>query len=452
MPLSMELDAMLAGLGDPDLRALAREIRAELRDQQVNFGSGPGSEFRVDPLPCVIESSVWDALVPALRQRARALESFVCDVYGGERQIVGAGIVPETAIATAEHYEPRIAELPAPLDGMARIGVAGFDLVREQEGPFQVLEDNVRTPSGLAYALAARRSVCARLPQSARASVRSLESAVESLRGVLRAASGEQRSVVVLSDGPANCAWYEHRTLAALLDIPLVMLGELRVRDGRLYAWIEGREHAIDIVYRRTDEDRLLDRSTGAPSSVGEALLGPLAAGTLTCVNGFGTGLADDKLLHAYVEPMIEFYLAERPLIRGVPTYDLADPQVLGLVLDRLAELVIKPRSGHGGSGVVIGPRAEPDTLELTAQAITARPSAFVAQETVQLSREPTLCADGEIELRHVDLRPFSYNQGATGGVEIAPGGLTRVALERGSMIVNSSRGGGAKDTWVLGS
>jgi uncharacterized circularly permuted ATP-grasp superfamily protein len=280
--------------------------------------------------------------------------------------------------------------------------------------------------------------------------VRSLEPAYQSLGEALRAGAppdaGEHPSVVVLTDGPANSAYYEHGAIARRLGLALVRPRDLRVRSGRLFAHTDDGLVPVDVVYRRTDEDRLFD-DTGTPTALGEMLLGPLERQTLGCVNAFGTGVADDKLVHSYVEEMVRFYLGEEPLLASVPTHDLSQPGVLEMTLERIEELVIKPRSGHGGIGVVVGPHANRRALAAVARELAAEPERFIVQETVDLSRQPTVCG-GQLEPRHVDLRPFTFAVGER--IEVFPGGLTRVALERGSLVVNSSQRGGAKDTWVL--
>ena len=253
-------------------------------------------------------------------------------------------------------------------------------------------------------------------------------------------------AVVLLSDGQLNSAFYEHATIAAYLGLPLVLADQLSVRHGRLYAQLPDGERAVDVVYRRTDEDRLTD-DRGEPTAIAQLLLEPVLRGTLACVNAFGTGVADDKLLHAYVEEMVRFYLGEEPILQSVPTYDPSQPEMLEMILERIDELVIKPRTGHGGHGVVIGPHARAEGLEKTAAALARSPADFIAQETVMLSRHPTV-TDGRLELRHIDLRPFAISSGSS--VHVLPGGLTRVAFERGALVVNSSQNGGSKDTWVL--
>jgi carboxylate-amine ligase len=334
-------------------------------------------------------------------------------------------------IDTCDHFDPLVAELPAP---PLWIGVAGLDVVRDEHGVLRVLEDNLRTPSGLGYMKAARDSVAPAFPDF---TPRPLDDALPRLEG---------ESVVLLSDGPSNSAWYEHRRLATELGIPLITIADLDCSRGRLHATIDGSRRTVDLVYRRTDEDRLTDER-GRLTSIGAALYEPLRAGTLTCVNGFGTGVADDKLVHAYVDGMIRFYLREEPLLPSVHTYDLDDPDLLKTVLGRLDELVIKPRTGHGGHGVVVGPHAEVADLRDLSHAIRRDPHDYIAQDTIMLSRHPTVI-DGRLEPRHVDLRPFAFV--APDGVSVAPGGLTRVALDHGALIVNSSQRGGGKDTWVL--
>jgi uncharacterized circularly permuted ATP-grasp superfamily protein len=442
---------VLATLDDVDLHALSRSLSDELRERKVTFGADDDGEmeaFVVDPVPRLIECEEWDALAVGLAQRARALDRFVADVYGG-RRIVGAGVVPFSAIESAEFFEPRMASLP-PVSGRW-ITVTGLDLVRDgEEGPFEVLEDNVRTPSGIAYAMAAREALSGHLSVPVGMSVRSLEPAYEWLGEALRAAAppeaGASPSVVVLTDGPSNSAYYEHGAIASRLGLPLVRIDDLTVRSKRLFARTENGLMPVDVVYRRTDEDRLFD-SAGASTALAEILLGPLEAQTLGCANAFGTGVADDKLVHSYVEDMVRFYLDEEPVLRSVPTHDLSKPGVLEMALERIGELVVKPRGGHGGIGVVVGPRADAQTLAAISRELAAAPEQFIVQETVQLSRQPTVCGE-VLEPRHVDLRPFTFAIGDR--VEVLPGGLTRVALERGSLVVNSSQRGGAKDTWVL--
>jgi carboxylate-amine ligase len=448
-PHATEHDRRLeASLQRLDLGELSAKVAREARQRGVCFGTAEGvQEFRIDPIPRLIEAAQWRELSAGVAQRVRALELFVRDVYGS-REIVREGIVPARALDGAQHHEPL-------LDGIGErvrtwITVAGLDVVRDSDGVFKVLEDNLRTPSGIAYAVATRESLRAHLAPPSGVHVRSLDAAFQTLGQALRAAApetaGEEPTVVLLSDGEDNSAFYEHATIARLLELPLVRAEQLSVRGRRLYARLPEGERAVDVVYRRTDEDRLSD-DRGRLTHVAELLLEPVLEGTLACVNAFGTGVADDKLLHAYVEQMVRFYLREEPLLRSVPTYDPAQPQMLEMILDRIDELVIKPRSGHGGYGVVIAPHARPEDVRKAATEVAAAPERFIAQETVMLSRHPTV-TDGVLEPRHVDLRPFAITVGEE--VRVLPGGLTRVAFDRGALVVNSSQNGGSKDTWVL--
>jgi uncharacterized circularly permuted ATP-grasp superfamily protein len=448
-PNSSEHDRRLAdSLRRLDLEELSAKVAGEAKQRGVCFGTADGvKEFRIDPIPRLIEAAQWRELSAGVAQRVRALELFVRDVYG-PREIVREGVVPERALDGAEHHEPL-------LEGMGErvrtwITVAGLDVVRDSDGAFKVLEDNLRTPSGIAYAVATRESLRAHLAPPSGVHVRSLDAAFETLGQALRAAApeaaGEQPTVVLLSDGEGNSAFYEHATIARLLGLALVRAEQLSVRDRCLYARLPEGERRVDVVYRRTDEDRLSD-DRGRLTHVAKLLLEPVLEGTLACVNAFGTGVADDKLLHAYVEQMVRFYLREEPLLRSVPTYDPAQPEMLEMILDRIDELVIKPRSGHGGYGVVIAPHARAEDVRKAAAEVAAAPDRFIAQETVMLSRHPTVTDEG-LEPRHVDLRPFAITVGEE--VRVLPGGLTRVAFDRGALVVNSSQNGGSKDTWVL--
>jgi uncharacterized circularly permuted ATP-grasp superfamily protein len=421
--------AVLDRLADRDLDRVVGEVRDRLDREGCRFGRDEEAEpFRVDVVPRLLTSAEWEPLAAGLEQRVRALDAFLADAYG-ERRIVAEGVMPERILAGAEHFEPELADLPAP---RTRVALAGLDVIRCGDGGFRVLEDNLRTPSGLAYAFAARDAITPLLGNGA---VPFERPAVELLGRALRAAApcGGEPRVVLLSDGPSNTAWWEHERLADLLGIPLVTLEDLRPAS-------------VDVVYRRTDEDTLRG-DDGELTRVGGALLGALRAGTLTCVNALGNGVADDKLVHCYVEDMIRFYLGEEPLVRSVSTYDLTRPGCLEEVLDRLDEMVVKPRAAYGGEGVFIGPAADDAERERIAHAIREDPESWIAQETVYFSRHPTVI-DGALEPRHVDLRAFVTYDGER--ATAIPGGLSRVAFEEGALVVNSSQGGGAKDTWVL--
>jgi uncharacterized circularly permuted ATP-grasp superfamily protein len=425
----------LAALGDLDVGALATEVRESLARDGIGFRSENGdAEFLLDPVPRVLTADEWDRLEPGLIQRVRALNAFLADAYG-PRRAVAEGVVPERVIDTADGYEPALAGLRPP--GDLWVGVAGLDLVRDGDGELRVLEDNLTTPSGIGYAVAARGALLARLkpPQPPRP----LDAVVGMLAGVLRSAAPEtdEPSIVVLTDGPENNAAWEHEWLARTLQVPLVRPQDLKPRGDHLLH----RGEPVDVVYRRTDAD-IVD------SDVGALLLPALRAGTLGVINAFGTKAGDDKLAHAYVEDMVRFFLDEEPLLHSVETFDLSRPEVLERALDELDDLVIKPRNGYGGQGIVICPHAEREDIEAARERIVAAPGDYIAQPLVEISLHPTVI-DGALSPRHVDLRPFVFLS-ASGEAAVMPGGLTRVAFEEGAMVVNSTQNGGAKDTWVL--
>jgi len=428
---------------------LRREVCSDLEQSGVSFGGAAGTTpFAVDPIPRIITAGEWREVEAGATQRVRALNAFVADAYG-ERRIVAAGRIPGRAVDRADHHEPHMRDVPVP--GGVYAHVAGLDLVRGPDGRFQVLEDNTRTPSGLTYALAARKAIDGRLPVSPPAFRRGLGAAIDALGAALRAAAPDGHGdpfAVLLSDGPSNSAWYEHRELGRLLDIPIVGLGDLSVRAGALHARLSDSAPArrVDVLYRRTDIDSLTG-ADGKPTEIGAALLEPCRRGRLACVNAFGAGVADDKLVHAYVEEMIRFYLDEQPILRSVPTYDLQNHALMERALARLEHLVVKPRTGHGGFGIVICAHATAVDRHRVAGRIRAEPHRYVVQETVGLSTHPTVAGD-RLAPRHVDLRPFVITAGDQ--VRVVPGGLTRVAFGEGALVVNSSQNGGGKDTWVL--
>jgi uncharacterized circularly permuted ATP-grasp superfamily protein len=409
-----------------DLAELADAVADDVAG--VSFRSANGDErFHVDAVPRIIDAADWAGVERGLAQRVRALNAFVADVYG-ERRIVAEGIVPQRVIDGAEYFEPAMQGVEPP--GGLWIGIAGLDLVRDADGRFRVLEDNVRTPSGFAYAAAARRALVAHLEVEPADHPRALDALPEMIWHALRAAAAADASprAALLTDGEHNPAYYEHQWAAEALGVPLVEPDALDL-------------DAVDVVYRRTNADRL-------DTAVGELLLEPLRAGRIGVVNAFGTGVADDKLTHAYVEDMIRFYEDEEPLLPSVETFDLGRSDILERAMDVFDELVIKPRGGYGGEGVAVLPHAEPADREAVRKAVRDAPEDYVAQRMVMISTHPTVI-DGRLAPRHVDLRPYVF-LGEDGEVRTLPGGLTRVAFGEGSLVVNSSQNGGAKDTWVL--
>jgi len=437
-------EQLLAALQRVDLDELDRAVRRRLADDGARFGD---RAFVIDIVPRLLSAQEWDPLARGLAQRARALNAFLTDAYG-ERRIVEAGIVTAEAIDGAEGYEPDLAgRLPA---GSPPAPIIGFDLVRDPDGAFLVLEDNLRTPSGIAYLTAARNALTATLPDT----IPRPRSIDPEIYGLLRAAlvhaappgAGADPQLLVLTDGPDNDAHYEHARLAAAIGAPLATLAQLQTDGERLLLCTDdGTRRPVDVVYRRTDSDRVRDQR-GAMTEVAQTLVPPWLAGNLGLVNAFGNGIADDKLVHAHVEDFVRFYLREEPLVRSVPTTALDSPQSGADAIERLHELVVKPRHGHGGHGVTIGSQADAATLSQARAELERHPERYIVQPIVPLSRHPTVI-ESRLVPRHVDLRPFAFS---ADDVQLAPGGLSRVSFDEGEMIVNSSRNGGGKDTWVL--
>jgi carboxylate-amine ligase len=432
------------------LDALARQnlvvLRERVRSNAASLGLvfGPGQPLVVDPVPRLIEAAEWKQLEAGLLQRAGALNAFLADAYGGQR-IFDAGVMPRRLLETSLGYEPRMQGLLDPAVPAATI--AGLDLIRDETGKLLVLEDNLRMPSGASYSLAVREAVEPEV--GAAIHPRGLGDYTGMLGAAIRAAAPDgsaDPAAAILSDGPQSGAWYEHRRLGRELDIPVVMPRQLEVTKGRLYYRRARRRLQLDVLYRRLDEDRLSEPD-GSLTGLGELLMPALESGRLRCVNAFGTGVADDKLAHAYAESMIRFYLGEEPLLRSVPSFDLSDEMTRKAAMERLDELVLKPRDGFGGQGVTIMERATSSQRRRAIGLLRRGPERFIAQDTVQLSSHPTVCG-GRLRPRRVDLRPFVVSDPA--GAAAMTGGLTRYARGAGEMVVNSSRGGGCKDTWVL--
>jgi uncharacterized circularly permuted ATP-grasp superfamily protein len=411
-----------------DPGVLGRELRGALRKQGIRFESVDGDDtWHVDPVPRVIPADEWEPMAAGLGQRVRALNAFVADVYG-ERRIVAEGVMPARVLDTAEGFEPAMSGVVPP-DGVWT-AVGGLDVVRDHRGTWMVLEDNVRTPSGIGYWIAAREATLALLqPDPA---PHPIEAAATALRNVLGPGNA-----IVLTDGQENSAYWEHAFLAERMDIPLAVPADLEVRSDRFH--LGGMP--VDAIYRRTDSDEV-------DSTVGTLLQPVVAAGGVKLVNCLGTGIADDKLVHAYVQDMIRFYLDETPLLEQVETFDLGVPATLERALDVFDELVIKDRGSYGGIGVFIAPHAERKDGEAMRAKVTDAPEDYVAQRLVRLSTHPTEI-DGVLAPRHVDLRPYVLMT-APDDISVLPGGMTRIALDEGALVVNSSQNGGAKDTWIL--
>ena len=442
-------------IGHEGLAAAGRRRDAIFLQQGITYEADEAGRvvkdrpFPLDLVPRVIPAREWAAIERGLRQRIRALNAFIDDVHHG-REIARAGIVPWTLVVSRSHFARAVHGIRPP--GGVYCHVAGCDLVRDVDGTWRVLEDNVRTPSGISYVLENRAAMTRLLPQLfAGHRVRPVDHypqlLLAALRAVAPAAEGEA-TVVVWTPGSLNPAYFEHAFLARQMGVELVEASDLVVRDDVLYMRTTSGLQRVDAVYRRLDDDFLDPLELRPDSLLGvPGLVRAYRSGNVAIANAIGTGVADDKAVYHYVPEMIRFYLGEEPELQNVTTYLLSDPEQLEHVLGRLGELVVKPTGESGGKGVFIGPQCSEEELEGLADVIRRRPERWIAQELVRLSTVPTADAEGRLHPRHVDLRPFAVF-GET--IEIIPGGLTRVAMTPGSMIVNSSRGGGSKDTWVL--
>jgi uncharacterized circularly permuted ATP-grasp superfamily protein len=454
-PHATSLAAEIAGLGPELLTAAGHRRDAIFVQQGITFDAtgeeGPVKDrpFPLDLVPRILPAREWDHIERGLMQRIRALNRFIDDVYH-EREIVRAGIVPWRLIVSRSHFA-RAAHGVRPPGGVY-CHVAGCDLVRDADGSWKVLEDNVRTPSGISYVLENRVAMTRLVPQFFQHHrVRPVDHYPQLLLAGLRSvapSAEDEATVVVWTPGPANSAYFEHAFLARQMGVELVEASDLVVRDDVLYMRTTAGLRRVHAVYRRLDDDFVDPLEFRPDSLLGvPGLVRAYRAGTVAIANALGTGVADDKAVYHYVPEMIRFYLGEEPILDNVRTYLMADEQQRERALARRHELVFKPTGESGGKGVFIGPSTPQDVLDGLADVIRAQPERWIAQEVVNLSTVPTAMPDGSLAPRHVDLRPFAVF-GET--IRIVPGGLTRVALTEGSMIVNSSRGGGSKDTWVL--
>ena len=403
----------------------------------------------LDLVPRVLTAAEWTAIRRGLAQRIRALNAFVDDVYHAH-EIVRAGIVPWSLIVSRPGFARPVHGVRAP--GGVYCHVSGCDLVRDGQGRWRVLEDNVRTPSGISYVIENRLAMTRLMPELfAGHRIRAVDHYPSLLLDALRAvapSSDGHPTVVLWTPGPLNSAYFEHAFLARRMGVELVEASDLVVRDAVCYMRTTSGLQRVHTIYRRLDDDFIDPLEFRPDSLLGvPGLVRAYRAGTVAIANAIGTGVADDKAIYHYVPEMIRFYLGEEPILENVPTYLLGDERVCREVLRRLSELVVKPTGESGGKGVFIGPQASASEREAQARLIKERPDRFIAQELVHLSTVPTEAGDGRLAPRHVDLRPFAVFGDE---IRIVPGGLTRVALQEGSMIVNSSQGGGSKDTWVL--
>ncbi|MEM9710671.1 MAG: circularly permuted type 2 ATP-grasp protein [Actinomycetota bacterium] len=446
---------LIGGFSVDELRRRAGMRDAMFRSRGITFtvyGDDAGAErlLLMDLVPRIVPAKDWAELEAGLIQRVNALNMFLDDLYVGSRSAITDGVVPDWIVSSSDGFCREAFGVPAP--GGVRALVAGIDVVRDVNGDFRVLEDNLRNPSGVSYVLENREVMKRLFPRVSGAHrIRPVDhygpTLLEALEAVAPPTSPEP-TVVVLTPGTMNSAYFEHAFLAREMGVELVEGSDLVVDDHVVYMRTTSGLQRVDVIYRRLD-DRFLDPvGFKSESMIGvPGLLAAARAGNVTLANAIGNGAADDKAVYCFVPDLIRHFLGEEPLLQNVETYRPWEDDQLDVVLDRLHELVVKPVAGSGGYGIVIGPSASEEELADCRAAILEDPRGWIAQEVVQLSRVPTMTGDG-VGPRHVDLRPFVISR--PDGVTVIPGGLTRVALQEGSLIVNSSQGGGSKDTWVL--
>jgi uncharacterized circularly permuted ATP-grasp superfamily protein len=414
------------------------------------YGDDLGSERTIpfDQVPRIFTANEWEQLEAGLRQRVKALNCFIYDVYHDE-DIIKAGIVPAEQIFNNAQYRPEMRNVSVPRDIYAQI--AGIDIVRAGEGEFYVLEDNLRVPSGVSYMVEDRKMMMRLFPDLfQKYRVAPVEHYPDLLLECLKSVKPDdvkKPNVVVLTPGMYNSAYFEHSYLAQQMGVELVEGKDLFVKNEQVFMRTTQGPERVDVIYRRVDDDFLDPLAFRSDSTLGVAgLLSALIAGNVTLANSIGTGIADDKSIYPYVPEMIGFYLGEKPILNNVPTFQCRKPEDLAYTLANLDQLVVKLTHGAGGYGMLVGPAASKAEIAEFKKNLVANPDKYIAQPTLALSTCPTFVESG-VAPRHIDLRPFVLS-GKT--IKMVPGGLTRVALKEGSLVVNSSQGGGTKDTWVL--
>lgn len=453
-PAYQQLNDWLQSKPDNFLKRKSRDADVLFRKMGITFAVYGGKQtserlIPFDVIPRIIAADEWRRLERGIRQRVSALNAFLHDVYH-DQEIIRAGRVPAELITRNEAFLPQMIGHNPALNVYAHI--VGTDMVRTGENDFYVLEDNARTPSGVSYMLENRETMMHLFPDLfAEHRVAPVDQYPDLLHETMTRTAPEglddDPCLAVLTPGVHNSAYFEHAFLADQMGAELVEGGDLQVKNGYLYMQTTEGDKRVDVVYRRIDDD-YLDPLTFRPDSMlGVAgIFDVYRAGRLTIINAPGAGIADDKAVYSYMPEIVEFYTGEQPLLNNVPTHRCGDPEKLAYVLDHLDELVVKEVHGSGGYGMLIGPTASSKELREFAAKLKNKPDAYIAQPTLALSTCPAMVKSG-IAPRHVDLRPFVL---VSDDIRITPGGLTRVALREGSLVVNSSQGGGTKDTWVL--
>ena len=452
-PGSDALLKALDGLGLAEIRRRQKLAEASLLRKGITFnvyGHSDGEEkiFPFDVIPRVIDGEEWGLIERGLKQRLLALNLFLQDLYH-EKKVLKDKIIPADLVLSSKGYLRACEGVTPPKK--VWVQVAGTDLVRDGDGKMYVLEDNLRCPSGVSYALENRQVMKRLFPELfALANVAAVDEYPQRLLDTLKSLSpARQPGVVLLTPGAYNSAYYEHSYLANQMGIELVEGGDLYVENGRVHLRSTRGAQPVDVIYRRIDDDFLDPLAFRPDSMLGvPGLFKVWKDGGVALANAPGTGVADDKAVYSYVDALIKYYLSEEPLLPNVPTYVCWEASQRDHVLKNLHKMVVKAVAESGGYGMLVGPHSTENEREAFAARIQAHPRNYIAQPTLSLSRVPTLVEEG-IEGRHVDLRPYILTGG--NGTWITPGGLTRVALKKGSLVVNSSQGGGSKDTWVVG-
>jgi len=448
-----DLVAHLDSFDVEQLRQRATSAEAELYNLGITFTvySERDSIDRILPfdlIPRIITAAEWTSLEAGVRQRVAALNMFLWDIYH-DQKVLRDGVIPRELVLGNANYRKEMQGLDVP--GGTYVHICGTDLIRDETGQFLVLEDNARTPSGVSYVLENRQMMLRVMPDLAKdINLRSVGEYGHQLHAALADVAPEgilDPQVVLLSPGIFNSAYFEHVFLAREMGVPLVEGRDLIVRDDRVYMRTTAGLRPVHTIYRRVD-DAFLDPECFNPESMlgVPGLVRAYRAGNVTLANAVGTGVADDKAVYAYMPRLIRYYLGEDAILPNVPTQICGEAEGLQYTLDNLRDLVVKPVGESGGYGMIIGPHASAEEIESFRKTLLANPANYISQPVVKLSVAPTLCPDG-VEKRHVDLRPFAVTGRSTW---VLPGGLSRVALRKGSLVVNSSQGGGSKDTWVL--
>lgn len=412
-----------------------------------NDNEGIEKIFPFDIVPRIITSKEWDKIDKGIKQRLTALNLFIKDIYH-DQFIIKDGIIPADLIYSCPYFLREMKGVNVPHD--IYVHIAGVDLIRNNDGEFYVLEDNLRTPSGVSYMLE-NREISKRifpgvLPKN---NIRSVSNYPNILYKKLQELSDQNNpNVVLLTPGIYNSAYYEHTTLARLMGIELVEGSDLVVKDHVVYMKTTNGLKRVDVIYRRVDDDFLDPLEFNAASTLGVAgIMAAYRKGNVNIINAPGTGIADDKAIYIYVPDMIKYYLNEEPILKNIETYQLGKPDEFKYVVEHIKEMVIKKTDGSGGYGMLMGHEASDAEIKDYIDNVKKKPDNFIAQPILRLSTAPC-CIDGKLSPRCIDLRPFAL--AGRDGIEITPGGLTRVALKKGSLVVNSSQGGGSKDTWVI--